>query len=101
MNVSRVIAQVISKPKLVRLNKQNIVYMMLAVPNDKKNISFLKVYAYGHINYSYQYDQLYKKKDIIFLTGYLYIKKKLNSTSHQSYCPILEFNDIQLYLNDT
>nr|QCI04101.1 hypothetical protein [Antithamnionella ternifolia] len=100
MNLSVITAQIISQPKLICINEQNIIYMMLALPNDKKNISFFKIYAYGNIGKLHEYNEFYKSRDIVFITGYLYIKKRINKTINKYYYPIVEFHDIQLYLKN-
>ena len=97
MNLSAITAQIISQPRLIRCNKQNIMYMMLALPNHQKNMSFIVIYAFGIIDNMNKYYEFYKKKDIICITGYFYIKKRVNKTINKSYYPILEFHSIQLY----
>ena len=100
MNLSIITAQIISQPQLVSLNKKNILYMMISVPNDQKKLSFFNILAYGVMNKGYESINLYQKKDVVLVVGDLYIRKNKNKLSNMRNYLLFEFYDVQLYLKN-
>jgi len=95
MNLSIITAQIINKPKLVHFNKIDFVYMLVCIPNDIKKISFCEIQIYGKLKKGQDFFSLYREKDFIIITGFLYIKKIQKQNLHKQYSLILKFEDIQ------
>nr|QCI04474.1 hypothetical protein [Antithamnion hubbsii] len=95
MNLSIITAQIINQPKLVRFNNVDFIYMVVCIPNDIKKLSFYKVQIYGKLKKGQDFFSLYRQKDFIIITGFLYIRKGTKQNLNNRNSLIIKFEDIQ------
>lgn len=96
MNNCILTAQILSKPIIISRNKKTVFLIRIAIPNNKKKLSFCKILICIEkimINHIYN---LYATKDICILEGHLEIKYNIIK---QKYI-YLKLNSIQPYLKD-
>lgn len=98
MNLSIITAQIIKQPRLVKVNNYNIIYMSVIVPNEKKATSFFQLYVYSKMNKYKDLCELYRIKDIVILTGYIYIRQHSNYLLKAHDYMIMKADDIQPYI---
>ncbi len=98
MNLSIITAQIINQPKVIRFNKIDFVYMLACIPNDIKKLSFCEIQIYGKLKKGQEFFSLYKERDFIVITGFLYIRKNKRQKLHNSNFLVLKFDDIQSYI---
>lgn len=98
MNLSVITAQIIKQPKLVKVNNYNMMYMSVIVPNEKKTTSFFQLYVYSTINKYKDLCDLYRVKDIVILTGYIYVKQHSNHVLKSYDYMVMKADDIQPYI---
>ena len=101
MNLSIITCQIINQPKLIRFNKMDFVYMVVCIPNDIKKLSFCEIKIYGKLKKGQDLFSLYKEKDFIVITGFLYIKKNIKLNVQNNNSLVMKFDDIQLYIKKT
>lgn len=73
MNRCIITAQILSSPKLIRHKSQDIVVMIISIPNNKTKISFLKIKTSVKGATLKQLYDFYRKKDLCILEGNLSI----------------------------
>nr|YP_010865290.1 putative single-stranded DNA binding protein [Campylaephora boydenii]WGT74175.1 putative single-stranded DNA binding protein [Campylaephora boydenii] len=98
MNLSIITVQIITKPRVINVNKKSIIYMNARVPNEKKNIPFYSIYVYSTM---YTYDkfcELYQLKDIVILKGNMCIRQHTSDLLKSYYYLIMKIDDIQPYI---
>nr|QCI08779.1 hypothetical protein [Sphondylothamnion multifidum] len=83
MNLLFATAQIATQPMVVKINNQNILVILLTVPNNKKKISFFLLHAYCTDFLMCQILDLYRKKNIIFIEGIIHINKKSINQANQ------------------
>lgn len=98
MNLSIITVQIISKPKLININKKTLIYMSVIVPNEKRDTSFYKLYIYLSSNKYQNFCDLYQIKDIAILTGYLYLRKNCKNILKTYSYMIMKVDEIQPYI---
>lgn len=106
MNKFIITAQILSNPKIIKKKSKIVIIMLIAIPNNKKEILFFNCKIYIKGNILNQFSDFYRKQDFFIIEGNIktqnYIVKNSNLFNKYKWKKYLLLNSymIQPYIQN-
>nr|YP_009391840.1 hypothetical protein [Acrosorium ciliolatum]ARW59984.1 hypothetical protein [Acrosorium ciliolatum] len=82
MNNFIITAQIVSHPKIIRSKSENLIIMLITIPNNKKKLCFFNCRVYIKRNVLNKFKNFYRKEDLCLIAGNIKINNSINKENN-------------------